>query len=566
MRASLLLVLCLWLPLVARADWTSQLAGSQDLYDLWGSGPDDLYAVGAAGAIYHSTDGGKTWTLEKSGVSEPLFTVWGSGSENVYAAGDNGTILRSTDRGKSWTPLVSPQLVAFRAMYGFGENDLYLVGDQGTILHSVDGVTFTAQSSGTLLSLQSVWGSSASDIYTVGDSGVILHTADSGKTWTASSSGTTETLRGVWGSGPDNIFVVGYHTTILQSQDQGKTWQARLSGGVEWLGGIWGSSDKDILAVGARGLLLRSQDGGKSFVPEKTGNTSPLYAVWGTSERLVRIVGRNGTLLRRTLPDPVLTVNATTPGARLFIDNVEMASSSVTLQLKPGKHQIIIKNDPEVYEDRIELIELEEGEIRGIDLESVLIKTFTLFLNNPDGVEGAEVSLDGKYRGKTPLYLRDVKLGKHELKVHAEGFDDVVQVLDVSQDMLALELKMKKTLKLPTFVQPKYLLIESAVSGAIGLGLWGAAVNLLRVNLKPSRVGFAGSTEDSIRPSQEEESERAQRGQGIAAGGDVFMGVSVSLLVARFFVKRSLETRQRKSAPSSVGPTTAPASTAPVGQ
>ncbi|MCI0457632.1 MAG: hypothetical protein L0Z62_11730 [Gemmataceae bacterium] len=68
--------------------------GSDGLIGVWGSGPNDVYAVGDNGLILHSSDQGATWAPEVSGTTSNLTGVWGSGSSIVYAVGANGTILR----------------------------------------------------------------------------------------------------------------------------------------------------------------------------------------------------------------------------------------------------------------------------------------------------------------------------------------------------------------------------------------------------------------------------------------------------------------------------------------
>ena len=559
--------LALLSPLSARADWTAQLAGNQDLYDLWGSSPNDLYAVGAAGAIYHSTDSGKTWKPEQSGVTEPLYSVWGSGPDNVYAAGDNGTILRSTDRGKTWRALPNPQLVALRSVEGFSANDIYLVGDNGTILHSTDGDNFTPHTSGTTSALQSLWGADGAQVYVVGDNGTILHSSNSGKTWTPQTSGTNEILRGIWGirqASTTSIFAVGYHTTILHSIDEGKTWQTIQTGGAEWLGSIWGvshagsvshtgsashtdnTSTFDIFAVGAKGLLLRSQDGGKTFTPEKTNNTNPLYAVWGTSERLVRIVGRSGALLRLSLPNPVLTVDALTPGTRYIkIDNVEYPAATITLQLEPGSHTVTIVNESDLYEVRTETITLQEGETRPLRWENERVKTYVVIVNNPPGVTGADVTFDEKPVGKTPLQIQGVRKGKHKLLLRAKDFDDALQILEITDNSPTIEPKMKKTTKIPTFALPNNLKKEGIAAASLGGAFWAASSGIFLYNrYLVAPEPFVGDTTNTTNNATEALNKRKLFGQTFAVAGDVFVGLAVTAFVARKLIQRRMDDKQ----------------------
>ena len=56
-------------------------------------------AVGGAGAIIRTTDGGATWTAQSSGVTNTLYGVSFTDANKGTAVGNAGTILRTTDGG-----------------------------------------------------------------------------------------------------------------------------------------------------------------------------------------------------------------------------------------------------------------------------------------------------------------------------------------------------------------------------------------------------------------------------------------------------------------------------------
>ena len=73
--------------------WTQMVSFSTaDLYGVWGTGPEDVFAVGSGGAILHYD--GEEWSVQDSGVTVRLYAVWGSSSSNVFAVGGGGSILR----------------------------------------------------------------------------------------------------------------------------------------------------------------------------------------------------------------------------------------------------------------------------------------------------------------------------------------------------------------------------------------------------------------------------------------------------------------------------------------
>jgi hypothetical protein len=81
---------------------------------VWAASSKDAYEVGAAGSIRHWD--GKAWTEMTSGTTADLYDVWGSGPDDVYAVGGmalglpGGTTLTTLhlDAGRQWSPLWPP--------------------------------------------------------------------------------------------------------------------------------------------------------------------------------------------------------------------------------------------------------------------------------------------------------------------------------------------------------------------------------------------------------------------------------------------------------------------------
>jgi len=74
--------------------------------------PDGLvsWRVGQAGVIDFSSDAGKTWTLQSSGVTTELLAGSAPADKVCWVVGGSGTILRTTDAGAHWQKLRSPAL------------------------------------------------------------------------------------------------------------------------------------------------------------------------------------------------------------------------------------------------------------------------------------------------------------------------------------------------------------------------------------------------------------------------------------------------------------------------
>ncbi|MEM7421594.1 MAG: hypothetical protein AAF364_18000, partial [Pseudomonadota bacterium] len=81
---------------------------TSDFYDVHGFAPDDVWAVGTFGAIWHFD--GNEWTEVENNPTmntyDPTWfeAVWGNSSNDLYVCGDNSEILHFD--GNEWTYLM----------------------------------------------------------------------------------------------------------------------------------------------------------------------------------------------------------------------------------------------------------------------------------------------------------------------------------------------------------------------------------------------------------------------------------------------------------------------------
>ena len=109
------------------------------------------WAVGSGGAIAHTTDGGKTWLPQHSGVQEDLRRVTFVDEDHGWIAG-SGVLLRTENGGQKWQ-VIKKVVQNFRrigAMQFINTKEGWLGVDQGQTLHTTDGgVTWKLQKTGT---------------------------------------------------------------------------------------------------------------------------------------------------------------------------------------------------------------------------------------------------------------------------------------------------------------------------------------------------------------------------------------------------------------------------------
>jgi hypothetical protein len=109
--------------------WESPTPQGNDLHGVWGSGPKDVWAVGALGTVLRYD--GAAWRRVESGVQARLLAVWGASSTEVWIAGE-GVVLRWDGRRLGKAAVPGP-LGTLRAIWGRGARDVWIVGDGTTL-------------------------------------------------------------------------------------------------------------------------------------------------------------------------------------------------------------------------------------------------------------------------------------------------------------------------------------------------------------------------------------------------------------------------------------------------
>lgn len=61
------------------------------VYGIWGTAPDNIYAVGYPREILHYD--GESWRLMAVAPDSPVYAIWGTGDSDIFAVGDDGLII-----------------------------------------------------------------------------------------------------------------------------------------------------------------------------------------------------------------------------------------------------------------------------------------------------------------------------------------------------------------------------------------------------------------------------------------------------------------------------------------
>jgi photosystem II stability/assembly factor-like uncharacterized protein len=257
--------------------WTQVGGSGQPLYGVTFVTPTVAYAVGAAGILLHSTDGGATWTqlplALPAGAPRPTLTqISCSDAEHCLIATApqpapaTNTLVRTTDGGATGT-LVSPADQNLLSVAFSTAGSAVAVGAAGeTVLSTDGGATFPtsiAHRLGVQLGDVVRLGAGPEDAYVPSHSGVIAATNNGGASWSALRVPTSSTIE-------DTAFpttAVGYAVneggTVYRTSNGGLSWSILNAGGGA-PSALLAPSEGTVVLVGPTGLR-RSTNAGASF-------------------------------------------------------------------------------------------------------------------------------------------------------------------------------------------------------------------------------------------------------------------------------------------------------------
>jgi hypothetical protein len=284
---------------------------SSSLVRVWGTGPNDVFAVGESGTIIHFN--GQLWQSSASpvsGSSETMSGVWGATANDVFVVGRQCTIIHFD--GTTWasSPIESqPKNCSLAAVWGTRSDDVFAiglgqvnaqVGAGGLRLH-YDGKVWTGNPTDLPLFYNDAWGS-GSVIYEFGT----VHNASSlehydGVSWISDANATWDFdnshaiyLGALWGSSPSDVYALGTSVGGVLVHYDGKSWSKAPPPPFAGSRG-WASSSSDSFLVGAGGRIVHFD--GRSWSETPSGTTQDLSGVWGSSASNVFAVGVGATIL-----------------------------------------------------------------------------------------------------------------------------------------------------------------------------------------------------------------------------------------------------------------------------
>jgi photosystem II stability/assembly factor-like uncharacterized protein len=264
--------------------WEHQSSGMKvNLCDVSFVNTRSGWISGRAGVMLHTEDGGKTWVKQDTGTANHLFAVSFVDEQYGWAAGDFGIIMHTVDGGRTWAQQGSGEDKIYNDICFVDRSSGWVVGEYGVIYATADGgATWQKQECKEIIpvviesewetfppSLYGVYFSSTRDGFACGMDGTIISTADGGVTWRKihnPAEATKITLYKIKGSGANRI-AVGQKGKCVFSEDSGSTWKMRerSTNTKFWIRDLDVAGELQAWAVGSRGTILKTDDGAKSW-------------------------------------------------------------------------------------------------------------------------------------------------------------------------------------------------------------------------------------------------------------------------------------------------------------
>ncbi|OGC91037.1 MAG: hypothetical protein A2W25_08150 [candidate division Zixibacteria bacterium RBG_16_53_22] len=321
--ASLMIIIAIipFLMSYAQSGWHRQTSGTtQNLLSLDFCEFSSGFVVGDSNIILHTTDSGRTWTMQANSPSLCLKDISMVNPDTSFAIGNSyidafPATIRTYDGGTTWTLIRVDTMTSATRIRMYNATDGFM---SGNTIHTMSRVLTTywgweyAQASlfdyrheadghddpgfpNDMAFADSYTGFIAAGILD-GD-GAIARTTDGAYSWPTVYWVDDHSLYGVDCPSIDMVYVVGDFGMIYRSTDTGETWENQRSNTGDALCGVSFFDNMTGLAVGQNGTIVATTNGGENWTLQESGTTVTLRRVKMLSPGIAYAVGDSGTVL-----------------------------------------------------------------------------------------------------------------------------------------------------------------------------------------------------------------------------------------------------------------------------
>ncbi|MBW1809270.1 MAG: hypothetical protein JRJ87_13830 [Deltaproteobacteria bacterium] len=238
------------------------LETDESLTGIWGWSENDIVVVGSGGSVFRRE--GDVWNRTTIGGEPYLLSLWGTGPDDLWAVSANtmppfpntGTVYH-WDGGR-WSIVFQTDVGRLRDVFGVGCNDVWTASDSGVALH-FDG---SGWSEWTVpdTSVLHLWGGRGDTVRAGTGNRRVFRWAPSSQIWTEDEVDLAPSYKGIIGlSGlsSDHMWAVGGGGIILRWDAGADIWQSVETGINKRLNAVWVAPSGDVWVVGEEGTVLR---------------------------------------------------------------------------------------------------------------------------------------------------------------------------------------------------------------------------------------------------------------------------------------------------------------------
>jgi photosystem II stability/assembly factor-like uncharacterized protein len=260
---------------------------------------ETAWAVGFAGMIVRSDDGGITWKKQKSGTRARLYGLHILTRNNLYCCGSEGTLLVTSNGGDHWRKIPVPTRLRLVDVFFLNPLTGWVVGDDGCVMRTEDGgKNWTQLDTGHTTGFRRIWFKNRHEGFAAGYEGVLLSTGNGGDSWTRLVIPDNISYYGAhFGSDEDTCVLVGSCGMMVISTDAGATWRMLPVITTNFLRDVDFNENGYGCAVGY-GVVLTREPGADQWNRERDQPGLYLQSVACGPDGIVLAAGHWGTLMR----------------------------------------------------------------------------------------------------------------------------------------------------------------------------------------------------------------------------------------------------------------------------
>jgi len=275
-------------------EWQNPKPQGNTLKDVFFTDTLTGYAVGVAGTVIKTVDGGNNWDRLYCGVWDALNSVYFTDAYTGYIAGERGRILKTIDAGGHWDSLITNTTRTLYSIVFVNSNTGYAAGDSGTVIKTTNGgTTWNTLTSGTANRLLSLSFIDENNGMATGNNGTALKTTDGGATWQPLNTGTITVLNAVYMLDNNHVFICGNAGLFLKS----------VNGGTDFTDStLTTTNNYDINFINAdTGFIagknfLRTTDGGSTWSSYSLSKEALSLSIPASNHNKVYSVGYDGSI------------------------------------------------------------------------------------------------------------------------------------------------------------------------------------------------------------------------------------------------------------------------------